>query len=236
VLGIFLLRRCPILYTDLREVKALLEINNSDLSEDKKLNFIIEQASELMEGFLGRQKFMSKESRTEYYDGTGTLQLRLNARPVVTSPAIQCWLDEQGRYGQVSGSFATGTELTYGTDFYLQIDQPDGSSRSGILTKVNNFWPKRAVRETGYLFPFQDANRGIIKVTYSGGYTVDSLPSDIRLACNMLVAKLRHLFPLGLELASESYEERAISIVSGQRNYLLSLIKPILTRYRSWKW
>ncbi len=224
------------LFSDLRETQAILEISNGDTSEDKKLNFLIEQASDMMEGFLGRQNFMSKESRTEYHDGTGTLQLRLHARPVVTTPAITCFIDQEGRCGQVSGSFNTDTQLTYGQDFYLQTDQPDGSSRCGILVKTNNYWPKRTVRETGYLFPFQDANRGVIKVVYTGGYTVDSLPSELRLACNMLVAKLRYLFPLGVQLGSESYEERAISLIAKERNYLLALVKPMLFKYRRWSW
>ncbi len=224
------------LLTDLRELKKILEIDDLDTSEDIKLNFFIEWASSLIVDYLGRDKILDKRSRTEYYNGSGTQKIMLRSTPVFTTPTIRCFVDEEGEFGQASDDFLAGTELTYGDEFFLAIDEPDGTSRSGLLIKKNGYWPKPVVREAGYLYPFIGEGLGTIKVIYVGGYTTDSLPPSFRAAANLLCAKLRYIFPLGLELTSESYEERAIGMVSGQRNYLLSLIKPILFQYRRWSW
>ena len=219
--------------TDLRELKALLEISSSDSSEDIKLNFLVEQASNWIEEFLGRGN-LGYAARTEFYKGSGSQKLLLRHRPVYTSPTIQVWVDEAAFYGAVSGSFGSTTTLTWGDDFTLQIDQPDGSSRSGVLIRPETFWPRPQVRQGGYLSPHFGEGFGNVKVTYTAGYTVENLPSVLRLACNILVAHLRYLFPLGMFLASESYEERSISFMQRRRS-LMSMVEPMLTGFRNWK-
>lgn len=223
----------PIL-TDLRELKSILEIDPLDNSEDKKLMFLIEMASQWIEEWLNRPGLFLK-SRTEYYNGTNTQKLLLRSRPVYTSPTIQVFLDESGFFGSASGSFdATLTALVYGEDFALKIDQEDGTSRSGMLVRINNFWPRPAIRQQGLLAPFIGEGFGTIKVIYSAGYYVDNLPPVFRLACNTLVAQLRHMYPLGFLLTSENYEERAISLHI-PKHFLLGMITPMLLSYRNWK-
>lgn len=222
------------LWSDLREVKRVLDINPSDHSEDVKLNFFVEWATAWLEETIGRP--MTLKSRTEYYNGTGTQKLLLKTRPVFTNPTIQVFLDEAGFFGSASGSFAAGTTaLTYGTDFCLAIDQDDGSSRSGILVRINNLWPLPSIRQRGLLAPFLGEGFGSIKVVYSAGYTVDTLPAQLRTACNLLVARLRYIFPLGMELGSEGYEERSIGLVAERDDYILSVVKPLVFNYRNWK-
>ena len=82
-------------YTDLRELKSVLQVPAGDLSEDVSLNFIIEQASRWIDELLGIRP-IEKKSRTEFYAGTGTQKLLLRARPVFTTPALQVYLDEAG--------------------------------------------------------------------------------------------------------------------------------------------
>lgn len=222
--------------SDLREIKKILEIENGDTSEDAKLNFFIEYASQWIEEVLDRPG-MSWKSRTEYYKGTGTQKLLLKSRPVFTTPTIQVFIDEAGYYGAPADSFSTTPPtLVYGEDFALQIDQEDGSSRSGILLRMNNLWPKPTVRQTGLLSPFIGEGFGTIKVIYTAGYTVDMLPAGIRLACNLLVSRLRYIFPLGIELNSEGYEERSIGIVTSEKEKLLTLVKPLILPYKNWRW
>lgn len=221
------------LLTDLRELKSVLDIPATDSSEDTKLNFLIEQASSWIEEFCGRGD-LGYSARTEYYKGTGTQKLPLRHRPVYTSPTIAVNIDETGFYGAPSGAFDSTTALTWGDDFALQVDQPDGTSRSGILVRRGKFWPKPQVRTGGYLSPFVGDGFGNVKVIYTAGYTVENLPAVVRLACNILVAHMRHLFPLGMMVASESYEERSISFVTRKRT-LMALIEPMLTGFRNWK-
>lgn len=222
--------------SDIRELKAYLEIDNGDTSEDLKLGFLIEAVSQWIEELLNRPGF-SYASRTEYYDGTGSPKLLLRSRPVYTTPTIQAYQDYSGFYGATSGAFDPGgTALVYGTDFALKVDQPDGTSRCGILIKMNSFWNKAAIRQVGYLSPFIGPSFGSIKVVYTGGYTVDNLPASFRMATNLLVSRLRYVLPLGLELSAESYEDRtiAISAIAQMKNYLLSMVRPFLWPYRNW--
>ena len=225
-----------VLLGDLREVKALLQILPNDTRKDVVLTFLIEMASAWIEELLGRTGFLDQKSRTEYYAGTGTQRLLLRARPVLPSPTIVVYVDDEGGfYGSKSGSFSSGTTQTYGDDFCLDIDSDDGTSRSGILVRINSFWPKPAVRQVGYLSPFIGSGFGNIKITYTGGYTVANLPSQLRMACNILVAKLDNLFPLGMVLTSESYEERHIAYYPHKKP-LLDLIKPMLTPFMNRRW
>jgi hypothetical protein len=224
-----------VLLTDLSELKRVLELDPDDPSEVAKLNFFIEQASDWILEYLNR-KDIEKKSRTEYYDGTGTLELNLKARPVFTTTAIRAFVDEAGYYGQTSGGFASTSELTYGDDFFLKIDQSDGTSRCGILVRRGRHWPQPNVRTRGLLAPFIGEGYGCVKVIYTGGYTVDTLPAAIRGACNLLVARMRYIYPLGMQIGSESYEERHISLVDKNKNYFMSLVAPMLFSYRNWKW
>lgn len=220
---------------DLVELKTLLDIPNGDTSQDAKLMYLVAMASNVIEEYLGRQNQLFKKSRTEYYNGTNTQKLLLRSRPTFTTPTIQVWADNSGDWGSGTDPFSSSTELVYGTDFALQIDQDDGTSRSGILVRLNTVWNRPTVRQTGYLFPFVYEGQGNIKVTYTGGYTIDSLPDGFRLATNILVMRLRALMPFGWQITSESYEERSISLNVPTED-LFSIIKPFLFSYKNWKW
>ena len=221
-------------YTDLVEVRRMLDIDQDNDVETGKLLILIEQASRIIDDFLGKPAPELK-SRTEYYQGTGTQKLLLRQRPVFTSPLIQVYLDETGYWGSTSGAFDTVTSpLTYGEDFALQVDQEDGSSRSGLLYRISGGWERPAVRSRGFLSPYIGGPNGNIKVVYTAGYSPDTLPSPIRFACNLLVARMRHLFPWGLETTSENYSEVSYGSVGERRDFLLALVKPHLWQYRSW--
>ncbi len=225
------------LLTDLNEVKELLDVDQDDNTEDAKLNLLIEMASQWIEEFLGRTGYLEKKSRTEFVRGTGGVAINLKARPVFTSPTIQAFVDESGYFGSVSGSFdATTSDLTYGTDFALQLDQDDGTSRSGTLVRINGVWPRPSARTMGLLSPFLTGSWGNVKVVYTAGYTADTIPAALRYATTVLVARMQNVLPLGAIIQSEAYEERSITIMADQKDYFLSLIKPILWNYRNWKW
>lgn len=225
------------LYSDLGELKRVLQIEPGDKSEDVSLSFFLEQASTLMEEIMNRRG-MEKKQRTEYYNGTGTQELLLRSRPVFLEPLPEIYVDGNGFFGAVSGSFNAHTLIDYGGDWSLWIDDPDNNtiSRCGIVIRNHAFWPRPRQRVHGLLTPYLGDSFGNIKIIYTGGYTVDTLPSDLRQACNLLVARMRYIFPLGMELTSESYEERNISMSTPQKNYLTALVRPTLMRYRNWSW
>lgn len=75
--------------------------------------------------------------------------------------------DTNAKAGQGSGDFGASTELTAGTDFYLDVDET-GLSRSGWLVKEAGTWPRQP---------------RTVKVTYVAGLTaaeLDDAYSDIK--------------------------------------------------------
>ncbi len=215
-------------------MKKVCDINLDDHAEDSKLNFFIEQASDWILEYLDRHD-IEKKSRTEFYNGTGTLTLQLRSRPVFVTPTIEVYVDSSGYYGQASGSFLAASQLTFGTDFVLKIDQDDGTSRCGLLIRIDGgIWPKQPVRTQGLLTSYIGPGFGCVKVTHTAGHTVDTLPAQLRAACNLLVTRMRYFWPLGLEIASESYEERHISLINRNKNWLMGPVIPMLFTLRNW--
>lgn len=220
---------------DLTEIKSLLEIDQDDTYEDKNLLFFMEYASDWIGEWLNRPGLFYK-TRTEIYKGTGTPRLCLRSRPVYYDDTMTVYQDTQANFGSSSGAFASGTQLTYGVDYCLDFDTDvENKSRSGILYRINSLWYKPFSRVTGLLSPFLTTDLGSIKVVYNAGYTVDDMPSGIRFACNLIVSNMRYLFPLGVALSSESYEDRSISILNEKKNYIMGLAIPHLFPYRNWK-
>jgi len=215
-------------------MKSILEIDPNDTSEDVNLNFFNEWASAWFEEWINRP--MLKRERTEYYNGTGTQKILLKSRPVYSTPTPVCVVNDRGAFGTLSGSF-TGTPLTWGTDFTLFFDnQEDGTCRNGILLRLNTSWPINYVRSAGLLSPYLGPSYGSVKITYTAGYTVDNMPAQLRMSMNLLIAKMRFIFPLGLDLTSDSYEERSISWANQNKTYLLSLVQPLWQPFRNYRW
>lgn len=227
---------------DLYECKTKFEIDPGDSSEDKLIGMLIEEAGHWIEEILGRK--LTYKTRTESYKGTGTIKLLLRARPVDAFPVntnylpLAVSLDESANFGSSSDAFdPTTTPLVYGDDYCLQIDSDDGSatSRSGILIRIGDVWPKPSYRQRGYLSPFIDDDNGSIKVVYTAGFTPDSLPPMLRSACVFLVGRMRYILPQSMELGSDGYEERSLGFIQERRNYLTALIWPMICQYRNWK-
>lgn len=221
---------------DLNETKVALEIDPANTAEDKKLLLFLDYASDWVGELLNRRNGILYKSRTEYYDGTGTTRLLLRSRPVYATPVIEVTHDANGFYGCTSGAFgSTSTPLTYGVDFALKVDQDDGTSRSAVLVKMNGVWERKFGRQAGWLSPFVVRDTGSYKVVYSAGWTIDGMPALLRQAVLTLVARMRYLMPVGMEIGSESYEERNITVVAEKKDYLMGIVKPmVLPYYRNW--
>ncbi len=105
--------------------------------------------------------------------------LALKNRPAWNDSTLEVREDFGAMAGQKSGSFGTPTILTKGVDYWMDVDDTTGFSKSGILYRVGGSWATEP---------------GSIKVTYKGGYTASqlsgaaadsSLVSDIKLATAM---------------------------------------------------
>lgn len=224
--------------TDIRQVKAILEIDQADTSEDLKLSMFIDWVSEWIPLWCNRgDDGFAYAQRTQYYDGTGTQKVLLNNRPIDLTVPTQVYEDMNGFYGNgVPQAFNPQlTQLTYGSDYVFET-KDNVTSRSGILVRINDYWQKPSVRSIGFLTPYIGYAFGSIKIVYTAGYTTNTLPFQIRQAAVQLVSKLRYYFPLGLAVNSDSYEEKSISLAGDGKNYLLNSIVPAMFNFRNWKW
>lgn len=226
------------LLIDLLELKALLQIPSGDTSQDLSLSFLIRYASTWLEELLDRS--LQYRERVEYYDGSGTQQLLLRARPVPNPQVVPMtvWVDPNGFYGSTSGAFSDNppnNPLTYGQDYCLKLDDRDSQvSRSGILIRMQgNLWPNRFYRQAGILTPFPGNPYGNIKVQYTAGYTPDTLPEPLRLACFWLTMTMQRMIPLGV-LTSENYQDRSVSYFLPQKRQMLAQVWSMAGGFRNW--
>lgn len=227
------------LLTDILEVKKVLNIPISDTSMDYALNYYIQVATSLIAEFLDRGQFYV-QSRTEYYNGSGTQKLLLKHRPVFIDPEPQAWTDLTGMWGEASDAFS-GTALTFGTDFGVWLDTVNPTtgvmdkSRCGILVRKSDYWAKPSIRQQGFLSPFIGPSFGNVKVIYTAGYSLADMPAQLRMACIETVAHLKYLFPLGLAISSESYEERHITLDSKNKNFIFGQVKHLISSLKNWR-
>lgn len=220
-----------LLLTDVFEVKSLLGIPLSNNCDDKLLGFLIEMASNWIQEWLGRD--MEYKQRTEYYNGTNTIKLILRSRPVFTT-GLEVKVDDRGFFGTPTDSFSDDA-LVYGTNYALNIDQDDGTSRSGILIRIDRLWYKSYYAGRGLLSPWMGPSPGSIKVTYNAGFTVDTIPAAVRLAATTLVANIKYMLPLGLDLNSDQYGQKSIGINNDMKNSLLRQVtKAMLLPFKNW--
>ena len=209
------------------------------------LNFYLEHVSSWIEELLGRPN-MAYGQYTEYYSSTLTGSILLKHRPVYAVPTPLVYISQNGFYGSTPDAFPADTLQVYGENFCLKIDQDDGlRSRCGILLPINNgngatqnggWFNYQRGYSNGLLSPYLSPVPGSIKVVYYGGYKVDDLPGTLRMACNMLVARMRTIMPLGVELTSESYEERSVAYLNDAKDKQISQVKAMLWNYRNWSW
>jgi len=188
----------------------------------------------LIEEYLGRK--IMQATYTEYYSGTGRPFFALRQRPVQSISAL--YLDEEAFWGDAPGAFnPTTTQLIEGTDFALDRDQPDGSSRSGLVYKINDYWPRPIVRAFGRIAPDLGPRVGNIIVSYTAGY--QTLPNDLGLAVSLTMAHLLQLGRRGGVVQSESHGEGfnyqfSVKVAEASAADILPpYVKRILARYRN---
>lgn len=182
----------------LSTVKTALEIPDADTSRDAVLSLLITEVSGLIEDYCGRT--FGAQTITEYYSGDNTPILVLNQRPV--SAVVSVWEDEDGYWGQGDDPFDSDHLLTAGSDYALQVDQPDGSSRCGLLYRINGSWSRPAMVDAGNLSARAPYGTGNIKVRYTAGF--GTIPGAVQLAAQLSVSYLWRMMKFGGLIQSET--------------------------------
>lgn len=137
---------------------------------DEWLNQWIPLIENEVERYLGRS-LLYAENVVEYFSPSNDQFLLLDRRPVHAVTEVR--VDPQGGFGQLTDTFGSGTVLTAGQDYFLQIDGHDrtqGQSNTGILWRVGQMWGSKLAWQQGLLAPDRVSAQGTIKVTYKGGY------------------------------------------------------------------
>ncbi len=171
-----------------------------------------------------------------------------NGTSLVFGAAV--YMDPAGWAGRGTSAFSTASLLREGFDYLIDYG-PDGNigSKSGCLirlgggisgTTLDAIWPWewRKGTLTVRLPPVWPAGIHNIKVTYRAGLGNDpvflggTIPEDLTMATNLLVAQIRMKARYGYVLTSESLAGYSYGLSLLQTNLELGDVRQILGRYR----
>lgn len=172
---------------------------------------------------------------------------------------LAVYLDNSGYGGDRTGAFdPVTTQLVIGQGFSLKRDQPDGSSKSGLLRRLgagycggllNGYWPSDRARGalTARGPVCWPEGYGNVKVVNTAGWgvgpntvvnptsgSVANLPAELVNACCQVVAWMRRTLPRGASLDSETigrYQYQLHFAVPGEAPEIGS-VRQQLSRYR----
>ena len=217
--------------TTLDKQKTLLEIPADDTSRDDVLQLLLDEVSNLIEEFCGRT--FGAAEYTEFYSGDNTAVLVLAQRPVTA--ILSLWVDENGYWGDGLDPFGTATLLEAGA-YALEKDQPDGSSRCGLVYRVNGVWPRPYSVASGNLSASAPHGTGNIKVRYTAGY--GTVPGTVQLACQLAVARIWRMGKFGGLVQSENTPGYSYTLATNtlRADGMLALppeVVSMLSRYRN---
>jgi hypothetical protein len=232
----------------LNRSKILLEIALTDTSKDALLDQIRPGVEAAIEGYCKRQ--FAEAARIEFYTGSGESRLLLNQYPVTAVADVR--VDLGGNFGTTAGSFGTGTVLTSGVDYALEIDA-SGTSRAGALRRLGGVgsswgaWPGPIMSPAGLgsggsLTAGRDgpvwlAVAGSIRVMYTAGFDAGAMPEDLMLAVDQTVALVYRTGKWGgaLQLSSESLGNYSMTLAAQAIASMppVGSARQILTRYRA---
>lgn len=196
--------------TTLTQVKTKLGISGT--SEDAVLTALVAQADRAIKTWTRRS--LESTSSVEYPRGYGTKTLRLREQPVTSVTEVRI---------DVTRVFTSSlTLLTADVDYKLI---------NGMLYRLNGVWPAARENRIGLLADALIPSDGVIKVSYIGGYA--TLPDDLVLAADMLVAHLYKMRQDGEAMISESLEDFSYTRGSGDGDPdPLRHIKRLVAPYR----
>lgn len=211
----------------LASMKTALEFPTADTSRDAVLSLLITEVSALVEEYCGRT--FGQQTITEFYSGDNTPVLVLNQRPV--SAVVSVWEDDEGYWGQGGDPFNADHLLVAGENYALQVDQPDGSSRCGLLHRVNGSWSRPAKVDAGNLSARAPYGTGNVKVRYTAGSA--AVPGAVQLAVRITVSRYLQSLKHGGLVQAESYEDYSYALAVAGAGGLPAEAKEVLARHRN---
>jgi hypothetical protein len=171
--------------------------------------------------------------------GSGQVTLSANATTTGSFPLVfglAVWMDSGGLAGDGVQAFLANTQLYLGKDYVLQRDQPDGSSKSGILKRLGGGltgstldWFTELPRGTlSYrLSPVWPRGYGNVKVVFTAGLgfgapaggtlpPTTTIPFELTQAVNQVASWMRVVAPTGAPLDATSLERQGLAMLQGE--------------------
>lgn len=217
--------------TDISKLKIHLGIADTDVSQDVRLEQLIDGVSQAVRRYCGRD--FNSAQRTEYFSGDGTEWVYLPHRPATAIVGV--WLDSGGYYGQSSGGFADpATLLTQGVDYYCETLESNERNPSRLV-RIAGSWPYQLspfALPIGAARAYWPYGRGNIKVTYTAGYR--EMPDDLEMAVHMLCAQTKNSIKYGSPVRSETFGRYSYELLAGsfeRQPPEVGTIKSILSGY-----
>lgn len=188
--------------------KLKLHLGITSAAQDKFLGQLLSAVESAFKKLTDRD--IEQTSYTEYYCGRNTPVLLLREYPVISITNV--WLDEDGYYGSVSGSFGSSTLLTSGVDYALVKDGRAGASDTAKLLRIGGVWPGKWQYRSGVLTPRMTPGAGNIKVQSVCGYA--TVPEDIELAIWQICAQLKAERSTGQAIIEEHFEDYGVTLAA----------------------
>jgi hypothetical protein len=142
---------------------------------------------------------------------------------------VSVWSDDTGYWGQSSQAFSNQTYLTPGVDYALDVDQPDGTSRSGLLYRIGGNWSEPWVYQGGVISPFLGPASGNLKVVYTAGYK--TVPAQLTMAANTLIGRMIGVLPQGAALGSESVKDYSYTLAAARAGLMTPEVTEVLAKF-----
>lgn len=165
------------------------------------LNDLINEVSRSVNTFVGRH--LLSKARTEYYNGSGEAELQLKHYPIISIASL--YNDTEARL------FNSSTQVSVSTNVLQLVDK-------GIIRLWNN--------ESAFNY-----GRANVKITYTAGYALASVPQDIQMAVRKWVAKEYHKYDKAQHLVQSE------TIGENTKTYILEAmpkdVRELLLSYRN---
>ncbi|MBC3889510.1 hypothetical protein GH810_14445 [Acetobacterium paludosum] len=192
----------------LADLKSLSGIANTDTSNDVKLQFLINSASQEIENILGRK--IKKSQYTEKAKGNNRLTIKTKNYPLLEVAEIK-----------TNGSLVNELDYSFEESGIIEGIRPWGAS--GLQQGISNFMVQRSSN---------------IEISYTAGYILPkdattleprTLPYDLELSAYRMINGLVAL----TEQGTEGLKSFSISDVSWtwDKEYMQSVL-PTILRYR----
>lgn len=213
-------------YTEICAMKARLGLSESNTSADDVLTMLIHDVSEWIDAYCGRT--FGEAEYTHFLEGNGAQLIKLPQWPVYSITSL--YFDAKGYWGDAPDAFAADKLLVEGVNYALKRDQPDGSSASGLIYRIDGVWERPFSRAASYgawglpLASLPPVRVGNIKVTYTAG----SVPGAVKLATETAVARLWRAGKYGAAVQGETTPKYSYTLATMNPDDLLGPAKGLL--------